>query len=117
MVQFLLSVNVFKYLDICHLSVYHCVYSVLSQLSRIVANNGDSHKRGIYQNVQTCILEIDSTGIGIKVPTVVVHALQHHDLLSIAKIYSLSPLLRDVTPRNKFTTSFGTVCRSDVQMT
>jgi len=41
----LLSVNVLtKYLDICHFSVYHCVYSVLSQLSIIVPNNVDSHK-------------------------------------------------------------------------
>jgi len=29
----------------------------------------------------------------------------------------LSPLLRDLTPLNKFPTSFGAVYRADVQMT
>jgi len=29
----------------------------------------------------------------------------------------LSPLLRDLTPLSKSTTSFGAVCRTDVQMT
>jgi len=66
----LLSVNV-KYLDICHLSVYHCVYAVLIQLSRIVPNNGDSHESSMYQNVQTCILEVNGTRIGIEVPALV----------------------------------------------
>jgi len=41
-------------------------------LSRIVPNNGDSHKSSMYQNVQTCILEVNSTRIGIEVPALVV---------------------------------------------
>jgi len=32
-------------------SFYYCVCSVLSQLSRIVRNNGDAHKSSMYQNV------------------------------------------------------------------
>jgi len=31
------------------------------QLSRTVPNNGDSHKSSMYQNVQTCVLEVNST--------------------------------------------------------
>jgi len=62
----LLSVNVSSNLISADFSV-NCVYSVLSQLSRIVPNNGDSHKRGMSLNVQTCLLEVVSTGIGIQV--------------------------------------------------
>jgi len=53
-------------------SFCYCVYSVLSQLSRIVPNNGYSHKSSMYQNVQTCILEVNSTRIGIKLPVDIV---------------------------------------------
>jgi len=53
-------------------SVYYCVYSVLNQLSRTVPNNGDSHKSSMHQNVQTCVLEVNSTRIGIKLPVDIV---------------------------------------------
>jgi len=62
----LLSVNVLSNLISADFSFYYCVYSVLSQLSRLTANNGDSHKTSVYQNVQVCILELNSTRIGIK---------------------------------------------------
>jgi len=54
----LLSVNVLSNSISAHFSFYYCVYSVLSQLSRIVPDNGDSHKSSMYQNVQTFILEV-----------------------------------------------------------
>jgi len=56
-------------------SFYYCVYSVLSQLSRIVRNSGDSHQCSMYQNVQTCILEVVSTRIGLKLPVDIVWGL------------------------------------------
>jgi len=40
-----------------------------------VPNNGDSHKSSMYQNVQTCILEVNSTRIGIKLPVDIVHCV------------------------------------------
>jgi len=58
---FLLSVNVLSNSISAGFSFYYCIYSVLSQLSRTISNNGDSHKISLYQNVQTCILEVDST--------------------------------------------------------
>jgi len=63
-----LSVNVLSNSISADFSFYYCVYSVLSHLSRIVANNGDSHKSSMYQNIQTCILVVNSTRIGIKLP-------------------------------------------------
>jgi len=68
----LLSVNVLSNLISADFSFYYCVYSALNQLSRTVPNNGDSHKSSIYQNVQTCILEVNSTRIGIKLPVDIV---------------------------------------------
>jgi len=67
----LLQVNV-QYLDIFRLSFYNYVYSVLSPLSNIIPNNGDAHKSSMYQNVQTCILELNRTRIGIKILTLIV---------------------------------------------
>jgi len=46
----LLSVNVLSNSISADFSFYCCVYSVLSQLSRIVPNNGDSHKSSMHQN-------------------------------------------------------------------
>jgi len=43
--------NVLSNLISADFSFHNCVYSVLSQLSRIIANNGDSHKSSMYQNV------------------------------------------------------------------
>jgi len=56
----LLSINVGNSIS-AHVSFYYCVYSVFSQLSRIVPNKGDSNKSSMYQNVQTCILEVNIT--------------------------------------------------------
>jgi len=56
----LLSVNVLSNPISADFSFYYCVYSGLSQLSRIAPNNGDSHKSSMYQNVQTCNLEVKS---------------------------------------------------------
>ena len=53
-------------------SATDCVHSGLSQLSRIVPNNDNSHKSSMYQTVQTCILEVNSTRIGIKLPVDIV---------------------------------------------
>jgi len=64
----LLSVNVLSNSISTDFSFYNCVYSVLTQLSRIIANNGDSHKSSMQQNVYACILEVNSTRIGIKLP-------------------------------------------------
>jgi len=60
--------NVLSNLISADCSFYNCAYSVLSQLSRIISNNGGSHKSSIYQNVQACILQVNSTRIGIKLP-------------------------------------------------
>jgi len=49
---------------------------VLSQLSRIVQNNGNSRKSSMYQNVQICILEVNSTRIRIKLPVDIVHCVR-----------------------------------------
>jgi len=68
----LLSVNVLSNSICADFSFCYFVYSVSLQLSRIVLNNGDSHKSNTYQNVQTCILEVSSTRISIKVPTLAV---------------------------------------------
>ena len=35
-----------------------------SQSSKLVPNDDDSHKSSMYQNVQTCILEVNNTRIG-----------------------------------------------------
>jgi len=64
----LLSVNFVSNSISANFSLYYYVYSVSSQLSRIVPNIGDSHKSSMYQNVQTCFLEVTSTRIGIKLP-------------------------------------------------
>jgi len=40
-----------------------------------VPNNGDSHKSSMHQNVQTCVLEVNSTRIGIKLPVDIVWGL------------------------------------------
>jgi len=64
----LLLVNVLSNSISADFSFYYCVCSVLSQLSRIVPNNGDSHKSSKHQNVRTCILEVNSIRIGIKLP-------------------------------------------------
>jgi len=37
-------------------------------MSRIVPNSGNSNKSNMYQNVQTCILEVINIRIGIKLP-------------------------------------------------
>jgi len=60
------SVNVLSNSVPVDFSFYYCVHSVLSRLSRIAPNNSDSYKSSMYQNVQTCILEVNSTTIGIK---------------------------------------------------
>jgi len=75
-ISFLLSVNVLSNSISADFSFYYCVYSVLSQLSRIAPNNGDSHKCSMYQNVQTCILEVNRTRIGIKPPVDVVYCVR-----------------------------------------
>jgi len=64
----LLSINVSSNLISVDFSFYICVYSVLSQLSRIIANNDDSYKTAVYQNVHGCILEVNSTRFGTKLP-------------------------------------------------
>jgi len=66
----LLSVNVLSNSITVDFSFYHGVYSDSSQLSRIAPNNGDSHRRSMCQNVQTCILEVNSTRIGIQLKCV-----------------------------------------------
>jgi len=75
-VKFLLSVNVLSSSISADFSFYCCVYSVLSQLSRTVPNNGDSHKRSMYQNVQTCILEVNSTRIVVELPVDIVYCVR-----------------------------------------
>jgi len=45
-------------------------------LSRIVPNNGDSHKSSMHQNVQTCILEVNSARIGIKLPVDIMYCVR-----------------------------------------
>jgi len=74
----LLSVNILNNSISADFPFYCCVYSVLRQLSRIVPNNGDSHKGSMYQNVQTCILEVNNTRIGIKLPVDIVQGLHSH---------------------------------------
>jgi len=75
-VLFLLSVNVLSNSISANffLSLHlFCCKSVIRQLSRIVPNNGDSHKSSMYQNVQTCILQVNCTRIGIKLPLYIVY--------------------------------------------
>jgi len=48
----LLSVNVLSNSISADFSFYFCVYSVLSQLSRIVRNNGESHKTSVSNSGQ-----------------------------------------------------------------
>jgi len=67
-----LSVNLFSNSISTDFSFSYCVYSALSQLSRIVPHNGDSHKSIMYQNVQTCILEVNSAIISNKLPVDIV---------------------------------------------
>jgi len=62
------SVNVLSNSISADFSFYYCVCSVLSQLSSTVPINGDSHKSSRHENVQTCILEVNSIRIGIKLP-------------------------------------------------
>ena len=69
-------VNVWSNAIYADFSFYYCVYSVLSHLSRIVPNNGDSHKSSMHQNVQTCMLEVNSTRIGIKLPVDIVYCVR-----------------------------------------
>jgi len=69
----LLSVNVLSNSISADFSFYYCVYSVSSQLTRIVPNNGDSHKSSMYQNVYSCIVEVNSTRIGVKLPVDLVY--------------------------------------------
>jgi len=45
-------------------------------LSIIVPNNGDSHKRSLYQNVQISILEVNITRIGIELPVDMVYCVR-----------------------------------------
>jgi len=45
------------------------------------------------------------------------YATAYNTMIYYPKLNLISPLLRDLTPFNKFTTSFGAVCRTDVQMT
>jgi len=71
----LLSINVNNSIS-ADFSLYYCGYSVLSQLSRTVPNNGDSHKSSICQNVQTCILEVNSTRSDIKLTVDIVHCVR-----------------------------------------
>jgi len=73
---FLLSVNVVSNSISADFSFYYCVYSVLSQLSRIVGNIGNSHKSSMYQNVQTCILVAYSTRIGTTLPVDIVYCVK-----------------------------------------
>jgi len=61
----LLSVNVFSKSISADFSFYYSFYSVVSQLSTFVPNNGYSHKSSLHQNVQTSNLEVNSTRIGI----------------------------------------------------
>jgi len=68
----LLSVNVLSNSISADFSFYYCVYFVLNQLSRTVPNGGDSHKSSMYQNVQTCVLEVNCSRIGIKLPVDIV---------------------------------------------
>ena len=74
-VQFLLSVNVLSISISADFSFYYCIYFLLSYLTRIVPNNGDSPKssRPMYQNLQGCIFEANSTRISIKLPVDIVY--------------------------------------------
>jgi len=79
-VYFLLSVNVSSISISADFSFY---YRVLSQLSRIVPNYGDSHKSNLYQNEQTCILEVNSTRIAIPL-----EVLPHNTMVYYPKLKS-----------------------------
>jgi len=69
------SVNVLSNSTSADITFYYCVYSVLSHSSRIVRNSSDSHKSSMHQNAQTCILEVNSTRIGIKLPFDIVYSV------------------------------------------
>ena len=74
---FLLSVNVLSNSISADFSFCYCVYSVLSQLSRIVPNNGDSHKIVCTKMSKlSCILEVNSTRIGIKLSVDIVYCVR-----------------------------------------